>query len=265
MTHVGESQQGSPTSAAIGAAAAQAGLGRHQACYPGAVPRWGTTQNFFLVLWFALACWGFAAGNLDYAAFPALFFVFMVGGFVRARIMAVRRRDMRLDLYEAGLTVTLQGQVRVVRFDSTEVLQNLIRHYRNGIATGTSYEYTVTDLSGQPMKLTHKLFVNAPAWGEAIQTAVTRAQLPRAHAALTAGSRLQFGDIWMTAHEIGSGNDAVPWRDVSKADAARGRFGVEVAGRFLPVIARKVSDIPNYFVFISLADHLRASHRPPQH
>ncbi|MEG8181786.1 hypothetical protein GZH49_25135 [Nocardia terpenica] len=257
---VGESHSNAELSAAIGAAAAQAVLGGHRGTYPAVIPGWTKVHTFFTVLWPVLAIWAVMAGNPSYAVIPMLLLVGMGGLYLRIGAVARRNRTRRIDLYDAGLTVASDGQVRVARFDSTSVLQNIVRHYRNGVYKGTSYHYTVTDLHGRPLKLDGGTYVNPRAWGEAIQQAVTSAQLPLATRALTAGHRLQFGDVWMTAQEVGAGRKSVLWQQIDEVSVDKGAIVLAVAGKLMPLTAKMVKDIPNHIVFLALADQLRAAH-----
>lgn len=137
------------------------------------------------------------------------------------RATSRKNGGLRLDLFEHGLTTVVQGSVRTVRYESTAVLQHVVRH--TGAAGHTAYEYTLTDTEGAKLVLrgrvdtfgqvAQKGRIDSPQeWGPAIQQAVTRAQLPGAAATMASGGRLDFGPLWMTRDEVGSARGRCPGR-----------------------------------------------------
>ncbi|MFJ8311002.1 MULTISPECIES: DUF6585 family protein [unclassified Streptomyces] len=89
-----------------------------------------------------------------------------------------------------------------------------------------------------------------------MQRAVTDARLPRAVAALQAGERLDFGHLWMTAEQIGSQKESLPWQQIQAVEVVNGYLKIKVTGRWLTLSNRSVSVVPNLFVFLTLADRL---------
>lgn len=89
---------------------------------------------------------------------------------------------------------------------------------------------------------------------------MTNAQLPKAVTALQNGQRLSFGPIWLTATEVGSGEKSVPWAQIEEISIKEGWVQLKVAGRWRSLSTTAVSSIANFFVFHSLAEHLRRAH-----
>lgn len=81
--------------------------------------------------------------------------------------------------------------------------------------------------------------------------------MPRAQAVLEAGERLEFDPIWLSATEIGSGTDSVPWSRISELAVVGGWLNVWVRGRSEPLESLPLCVIPNYVVFRTLAERLR--------
>ncbi|MFJ8311001.1 MULTISPECIES: hypothetical protein [unclassified Streptomyces] len=62
-----------------------------------------------------------------------------------------RNGDLRLDLYQNGCVTCRDGGVNVVRYDTTSVWQNNVRH--TGAFGHTDYKYTLIDVAGAKVVL----------------------------------------------------------------------------------------------------------------
>ncbi len=188
------------------------------------------------------------------------------------RRAAKTRADARLDLYEHGMTVAVNGRVHVVRYDSTCVFLESAAQPGDLAAAPVR---TVTDVGGQQVGLCGRTrrgvpgiascgggFRDAEEWGARIQRAVIEAQLPRALAALGKGERLAFGEIWLTRQEIGSGEVSARWPLVQRLEIHDGSVGLSAAGNWHS-LGTVASEVPNLFVLRALVELLRtnASHR----
>lgn len=252
--------------AAIGDLAARSGLGRHHRTYLPRPPRTGG-KIVLIVLAIAgviAAVVSFAVGQPVLGILAAVFPIVLVPALIRAFRYTRSYEGARLDLYERGLVAALLGRLWAVRYDSTTVYQNIVRHMRNGHHIGTTYAYTLTDLAGTNFVVGDGIS-DPQQWGPAIQRAVTEAQLPQALAALRAGHRLVFGELWMTWYEVGSPRKSAPWTQVNQVSIADGRLSVDVAGRWFALTSAMVSDIPNFLVFEALATHLMQVHGGSRH
>ncbi|MER6400953.1 DUF6585 family protein [Kitasatospora sp. NPDC001603] len=189
-------------------------------------------------------------------------------GIWKERSTTAKNQGVRLDLHERGLTAVVKGRVHAVRYESTSVLQNTVRH--TGVGGYTSYEYTLTDVDGAKVVLRGRAdgagevaekgrFSNPREWGPALQQAVTRAQLPGAVAALDSGGRLEFGRLWLTVDAVGSARESAQWQEIQEIKVFDGFVKLRVAGRWRALTHAAVSTIPNFFVFLALAEHLRRS------
>ncbi|MDF3288100.1 DUF6585 family protein [Streptomyces silvisoli] len=182
------------------------------------------------------------------------------------RILAIReaqRAATRLDLYEHGMTVAVNGRIHVVRYDSTSVFRAYASHQDHHLET-----YAVTDVHGQQVALCGRPergltriascggFHDAEVWQPEIQRAVTEAQLPRAMAALGKGEQLAFGDIWLTKEKVGSGQVSARWPLVERIEIHNGSVELNIAGKWHG-LGTVVSEVPNFFVLRALVEHLR--------
>ncbi|WP_051467318.1 DUF6585 family protein [Actinomadura oligospora] len=247
----------------IGDHAARADLGAHRAAYPSIADaqarhanRMGVTAIVLLVL--IVLC--FATGYPPLAIILGVPFLIFAFAYLRFSSMAGRNDGARLDLFERGLTSAFGGAVRTVRYADTDVLQNIVRYTRYGQTTRITYAYTLTDTSGEKVTLSGG-FAQPEQWGPAIQQAVTDAQLPKAVMRLRAGERLDFGPLWLTPSEVGSGAKSVSWSEVDEVKVSNGIVSLRVTGKWLSLSTTSVSSIPNFFVFLAVADHLRTNAR----
>jgi len=180
-------------------------------------------------------------------------------GLLRGGLVDRRQTGMQLHLFAEGLVVIgAGGRPSAFRWDGLTVLQNIVRHHVNGVYRGTTYRYTLTGHAGEPIVIGSG-FAGAEQWGPAIQERVTRAQLPRAFEALQSGQALTFGDLTVNRDGIAAGRGSYRWAQVEGVEIKDGVVRIRVAGKWLAASATMVSQIPNFFVFHALAEHLRES------
>ncbi|MFG2721824.1 DUF6585 family protein [Streptomyces sp. NPDC048416] len=186
---------------------------------------------------------------------------------IRARARALPTEtasNARLDLYEHGMTVAVGARIRVVRYDTTSVFRPSAPP-RCSAPAGTGLVHTLTDIEGKCLVLQGGLGGGALlSWEYELRRAVTRAQLPRALAALHRGERVSFGDLWTTADHMGSGTLRTPWHQVQDFGVRQGVLTVTTGGRERG-LGTRVSKVPNLFVFRALAEHLRTEHLRTEH
>ncbi|REK91278.1 hypothetical protein DY245_05330 [Streptomyces inhibens] len=173
--------------------------------------------------------------------------------------------DARLDLYEHGLTIAVNGRIHVVRYDTTSVLQKSTQHPHDSAARvlRTTRTYALTDVEGERVVLLGRpQDSGAEEWGPAIQRAVTHAQLPRALAALERGERLAFGDVWLTREQVGSGTVSARWPQVRQIDITTGAIRLNTDGNWHTLMPT-TSTTPNLFLFCALVERLRTDGMRP--
>lgn len=248
----------------IDEAASQAGLGAQRAEFG---PATGGSIGWFV--WLGVLSGFFAIfllinGTL-YALLPALVSVLlMVAAAYRIRVEG-RSIRARLVGFERGLVLADAHNVRVVRYDQTSVLQQIVHNKVNSQHTHSTYSYTLHDVDGQVLKLeatTGQVPKGLPLpeqWGPMIQESVTAAQLPTALSAVAAGRRLEFGKYWITRDSIGAGDKQWPWSQVNEVRVNNGLVQLKAEGRWRSLTSETVARIPNWFIFLALAErHCRA-------
>ncbi|MFI7005520.1 DUF6585 family protein [Streptomyces sp. NPDC050145] len=249
-------------------AARGAALGRRRGVYEGAQPE-KSSISFSLGAAVVLAVVTtvlVAAGMPGGAAFSVLFLVIAVGCWVAERSTAAKNARIRLHLYESGLVAAVKKGVRAVRYDTTHVLQSSLRH--TGVGGYTEYTYKLTDTDGVQVVLEGRKggtatgkFARHEEWGHAVQEGVTRAQLPVAIRTLNAGQRVDFGKLWVTRDGVGSARDTAQWHEIEELQIVQGFLKLKVAGKWRSLTNVAVATIPNFFVFLTIADQLRGPRR----
>lgn len=252
---------------AVAGAAAQADLGRHRATYTAAEPsmRRPAIEALGVVLGTAVTVTGFAIGA-DILGILGLTVVGMVGGrllfdLLRLGYVNSRNHNARLSLYEHGLIVIVRGAPRTIRYDTTTLKRNIVQLVSSPAPEQVSHAYTLTDVIGDPIVMRHAI-AHPEKWGPAIDRAVTAAQLPRAISVLDAGGQLDFEHFWMTSTRIGSGKRSAAWLRVTDVVVSKGWVSIHVTGQSAPLESLPVSLIPNFTVFLTLAQRMRAKYGP---
>ncbi|HEU5368704.1 MAG TPA: DUF6585 family protein [Ktedonobacterales bacterium] len=135
------------------------------------------------------------------------------------------------------------------------VWQRIIRHYRNGIYTGTSYKYTVQRADGVKIVLT-EMFRKVNQLGEQIQREVTSRLAPQALAAINAGQTLSFGPFNLSRQGLATSKGMIPWSEAQQVSANRGLVMIQRRGQSRGAPYGGVDKVPNLYVFLFVADAL---------
>ncbi|MEN3304183.1 MAG: hypothetical protein V7603_385 [Micromonosporaceae bacterium] len=198
--------------------------------------------------------------GLACAALGALFLYLLA----RTPGFSGRQAAKRVDVFENGFIQSDGSGPRAdFRWDSIgSVCQRITRNYTNGLYTGTTYLYKITRHDGVTTKLT-EFYDGIAALGETIAREVGQVQLPRAMEAIQHGQTVIFGDLALNAGGIAcTGRGSVPWTDIERVQVNRGYVSLRRAGKWLAWSSKPASQIPNLFVFLTLADLLQ--HTPPR-
>ncbi|MEV0758641.1 DUF6585 family protein [Nocardia sp. NPDC050435] len=210
---------------------------------------------------------GSAIGLVFAGPFALLFGFAFVADLYRGFLGPASARAVRLDLFERGLVSTENGAVRCVRYDTTVIYQELVRHLLYGVVeTKITHDYTLLDTEGKELQLqdfSQGGPPNADRWGPAFQQAVTAAQLPAITEKLHRGVTVSFGDLWLTKHEFGAGARSVAWSEVRQIAVQGGDMRVLAYGRWFALTSTPVRKIPNFYVLLASARTLVANPHQP--
>lgn len=189
----------------------------------------------------------------------ALFLVVLL----RAPNFNPRRAARRVYVFEYGLLYA-DGSGALAEYPWYTIMsvqQKIVERYVNGIHTGTTYLYTITRNDGNVLKLT-EFFDGIAQLGLGISQQVSQIHLPHAAAAVQRGETVPFGDLAVNAAGVVSARHGLlPWAELDEVRVVQGYVRLRKAGKWLPWSHKPAAEIPNLFVFLTLADQLqRAAH-----
>ncbi|MFF5503418.1 DUF6585 family protein [Streptomyces roseolus] len=239
--------------------AAREGLGAYRGGHASSAPARNRGAAGVAILAAVLAAAVVAAlagGYGPLAMVPGLPLVLCLFSLLGHLFFGSRTGDARLEQYEGGLVVRLKGRIRVVRYADTKVLDNTVRRTRYGQTVSVTHSFGLTDTEGRNL-VVGSVFTGGEIWGPLLRQDSARAQLPGALARLDAGERLEFGLVWLTAEELGSGRASAPWRAVHGVELRDGTLTVRAEGRRGPLVVASTRYIPNTPLLLSLMETLR--------
>lgn len=241
-------------------------LGPHVATY---LPKYLASWRLFGLLLFAAAPLGLAVllaivGQPLGAVLCGLLGLMFVGFLVYSPNFSRKLAARKVHVFTQGfIQANAAGPVGDYRWDAiASVQQKIINRYVNGVHTGTTYLYTVTRGDGAVAKLT-QFYEGIAELGQTISREVTRVQLPGAIDAIQHGQTVPFGDLAISAAGIVSARHGLlPWQELDQVRVVQGYVKLRKAGKWLPWSHKPAAEIPNLFVFLTLADQLqRAAHQ----
>ncbi|GAB2562491.1 hypothetical protein GCM10027167_82010 [Nocardia heshunensis] len=231
------------------------GLGQHIKTYGAIMTNWRAIQKAALicVVLVAVTVLGYAVHVELLEA--AMYFAVIAGltaviGTVHGIYHGKRNSGKWLELFEHGLIFKSNEQLRVVRYDSASVIQDLVEHRRNGVTTRVTHAYQMHDLDGRALRLREGI-INPQEWGARIQEGVAAHQMPSALAKLGAGQSIEFGVITVSPTGVTGYDTHVPWTDITDVDIAAGRFRIKTAAKRPPITA-PISSLTNFNLLYAL-------------
>jgi hypothetical protein len=231
----------------IVALAAQAGLGGHRATY---VPkRLGPGMLSLSAVMIVIGLFLFVL--------PGIYFLMIM---LRAPNFSRTAATTRLHLFEYGLVVVhAPGVGEAFRWDSMSVLQQITN--RNG---QLYYLYTLARQDGSTVKLTGS-YAHPHQWGSTIQQEITRAQLPAALAMGKRGEAVVFGDLVLSPDGLATAKRGmVSWHEIQDIKVNNGWVFIKRAGKLTSWSNTPVAKIPNFFLFLALAEQYYGRNRSAQ-
>ncbi len=155
-------------------------------------------------------------------------------------------------LYDKGFAYKDGSGIRQVSWPEIEaVWQNITKHYRNGVYTGTTYVYTVQPKVGKRIVLDGHLASIEKLGTEIVQNSSV-ALYPRYVQSLQSGQRLSFGPLAMDQQGMYSGNNSLKWSEIKAVKIHQGIISVKKEGGWFNWTRVRVPQIPNFFIFYEL-------------
>lgn len=203
--------------------------------YFDALNRFGSARANDSGFWIPLLC-GVAAVPIG------LFIIFQ----------AWRNWPLAAALYEGGFAYNDRKGLKQCRWDEIDaVWQNVTKHYRNGIYTGTTYLYTIQLRDKTRITLNNQL-PKIEALGKAVSVGTANALFPRYAADLRSGQRVSFGPLAMDANGLYSGNKSVLWNEIKAVKIQQGVISVKKEGGWFNWASVTVPQVPNFWIFYDL-------------
>jgi molecular chaperone DnaK len=204
---------------------------------------------------------------------------------IPVRFVFKKDEELRVFEFEHGLVQEPAGSPPLTfRWDQIATVRqySVVSYKSTGSYQWTSFTYTFTRGDGASVEIkgTFQDPARAP-WrkqralqrdphhvtqrkyaelGQAAARRVAEAQLPAAQAALARGEEVTFGDIAISATGVRTARrDTVPWAEITEVTVQKGIVSIRRAGKFWPLSGQGVSKIPNFVLFMALAEALRKS------
>jgi hypothetical protein len=143
-----------------------------------------------------------------------------------------------------------------VRWDSLRLYQEIIQKIINGVPAPINYVYSAVAPGNISARITG--FYDGPeTWGPWMQEAIVRAQGPAILEMILEGQTIDFGDFAVSRTGMTTTrNGHLPWSDVQEILVKGGRVYVMKPGESSPWSSDAVSDIANFYVFLTIARNL---------
>jgi hypothetical protein len=165
-------------------------------------------------------------------------------------VRALIHGNGKVYVFTNGLIQAKEQQRDVVRWDQIEaVWQKVVR-----TRYSTSYKYTVRRSDGTSFTFGSPL-KDVANLGQTLQQEVSRLHTPRAIAAYDSGAPVTFGLFTLGMQGISNGRELLPWNMVKSLQVNRGTVSVHKEGQMLRWASADVANIPNYPVFVNVANH----------
>jgi hypothetical protein len=167
-----------------------------------------------------------------------------------------RYRQVKVLIFDQGFSQTRDGKTDDVRWnDVNAVWQNVTKHYRNGVYTGTTHVYTI-ETNDKRRFVWNDVIKEVEKLGEIMQNAVTNIRLPEAFNAYQSGQTVSFGPLAVNSVGISKGNQTVPWTEIKGVQVEKGFIRVKKQDAWFNFANVPTSSIPNLFIFLSLVDRI---------
>ena len=181
--------------------------------------------------------------------------LFLIAIFVAAS--AYSHWNMGAVIYENGLAYRDRKGVRTWRWEDVVSLTSaVVRHYTNGVYTGTTHRYTLIDRQGGKLVL-GDVFIKVEELAAAVEAGIFPKLYERAIGSYNAGETLTFGPVILNKTGIQIGKKMYPWSEVKQVSIQRGIVQVSKKdGGWFSGASATASSIPNLRVLLSIVDQI---------
>jgi len=168
---------------------------------------------------------------------------------------ALMRTGATLHLFDRGLVYAAGGRADAYPWTDTEVRREITNHVRGSTVTSTDYVYRFARPGSPELRLESTAFQLADL-GPEIERRLTAARAPLDLDAVACGRTVRYGPFAVDIATLSTSKCIVKWTQVRAVDAHQGEVRVWLYETRKPQKV-SVSEVPNVFVFLALADALR--------
>jgi len=247
------------------------GLGASHGYFPvKSWTRWGSLVIFFILL--AGAALVLLIGIYDtYVAYqqhgPAMIDDKLIGPLVIAFVLfafgllagwrAYAKWNKGVAAYERGFAYNDRKGIQIWQWEDVLSMKSAItRHYTNGIYTGTTHVYTLTNRQNQRLVLSDS-FGKVEELAKYIDQNIFPLLYAHATDQYNAGQTIIFGQVAISKAGIVIGKKTYPWTDVKEVSIHQGILKVSRKdGGWFSVASAAASVIPNLRVLLSIIDQV---------
>ncbi|MGI5130237.1 DUF6585 family protein [Pseudonocardia sp. CA-107938] len=242
----------------VRAAALAHGLGDRYFEYGAAATKvLGTCLTALIGVAVAIFLWSGVASTKDPGFLVVLAVLFTIGGAmaVYSAGQALAKTGSTIHLFDGGLVHATGGGAVAYPWTDTEVRREITNHVRGKTVTSTDHVYRFTRPGTPELRLESTAFQLADL-GPEIERRLTTARAPRDLEAVASGHTVRYGPLSVDIATLGTPKGLVKWTQVRAVDAHQGQVRIWLFEARRPQQV-PVSEVPNVFVFLAMADALR--------
>lgn len=168
------------------------------------------------------------------------------------------RRKKAVVVYENGFSYSDRKGIKTWRWDQINlVYANVVRHYTNGIYTGTTHTYTLHDNNGDKVVFNNSL-AEVENLYNFVQNHSFQLRYQKYADAYNAGTRVHFGPVNISkSGGIQIGNKTYHWTEIQQVGINNGVLSVKKKdGGWFSGATVTAGSIPNLHVLLSIIDQL---------
>ncbi len=168
------------------------------------------------------------------------------------------RRKKAAVVYTNGFAYSDRKGVTSWHWDQVkDITANVVRHYTNGIPTGTTHEYTLVNSKGDKV-VVNDAIQSVENFYTHVQNNTLQQRYQRLANAYNTGSPVAFGNVTISKEAgIQIGKKTYPWSEVEEVAINKGMLSVKKkGGGWLSGASATAGAIPNLHVLLSIINQV---------
>ena len=169
-----------------------------------------------------------------------------------------RRRKKAAVVFTNGFAYSDHKGVQTWRWEQIkDVTANVVRHYTNGIYTGTTHNYTLVKTNGEKLVI-NDVLKEVEAFYNHIQNNTLQQRYQRLADEYNLGSPVYFGPV-VIGKQLGIqiGKKVYPWDEIQQVGINKGVLSVKKKdGKWFSGASATAGSIPNLHVLLSIINQI---------